>query len=159
MDRDGARGTDGNDGATGAKGDTGDGTRIVFRKSLSFELTARPDVRFNGSTFTFPGDTEEAWQTAPYTSKEVVGQDWALSGPDASNIDPKGIDIDTSVQPNVAYVVGGNGYVYTYETDGTYMSRWALVPANRTPQDIDVRGNLVRILDGETVSSQEGLCL
>ena len=161
---DGQRGLTGNPGADGAPGADGEGTRLIYRKSLSYELTTAPTVTFDGTNFTLPATDNNAWQLSWYISR--IQSHWVLAGsgnnaPDHASINPQDIDIDTSVQPNRVYVLDANdhgnavgGYVYIYDTDGAYINRWSLVQANNTAIDLDVRGSYVRVLDGRTVGSQ-----
>ena len=163
--QDGQRGLTGNRGTDGAPGADGDGSRLAFRKSLSYEITDKPRVEFDGSNFTFPDDTENAWSLTPYVSKEQGT--WSLAGtgnnaPDHANMQVESIVIDDSVQPNIVYVLDSDnhgdasvgGYVYRYRTDGTYMDRWSLDGANDTAIDLDVQGSYVRVLDGRIRGSQ-----
>ena len=165
--RDGVDGQDGQRGLTGDRGSdgqNGDGISIIYRKSLNYEITQRPSVTFDGTNFTLPTEDNNAWQLSPYVSR--VQGNWPLAGsgnnaPDHANIDPASIDIDTTVQPNVVYVLDSNnhgdtnvgGYVYRYRNDA-YIDRWPLAQANDTPIDIDVQGSVVRVLDGRTRGSQ-----
>ena len=161
----GIQGRQGDPGQTGPPGVNGSGSRLIYRKSLSYELTEAPIVTWDGTNFTLPTDDNNAWQLSPYISREQSR--WSLAGisndaPDASNITAQSIDIDTSVEPNIAYVLVSNnlgdasvgGYIYKYETNGDYMERWSLPAANNTAIDLDVRGSYVRVLDGRVVGSQ-----
>ena len=162
----GETGQDGNDGRDGTDGINGSSSQIIFRKSLSFELTDRPTVTFNGTSLSLPIDDNRAWSEQPYVSK-VQGH-WSLAGignnaPDHANINPESIEIDDGVQPNIIYVLDSNnhgdttvgGYVYKYSASGQYMSRFALHADNDTAIDLDVRGSYVRVLDGRTRGSQQ----
>ena len=162
---DGQRGLTGDRGSDGQPGADGSGSRLIYRKSLSYEITDAPEVTFDGTTFTLPTDDNNAWQLEPYVTR--IQGSWSLAGsgnnaPDHANITAQDIDIDTNVQPNVVYVLDANnhgdtnvgGYVYRYRTDGTYISRWSLVQGNSTAIDLDVQGSYVRVLDGRTRGSQ-----
>ena len=163
--QDGQRGLTGNRGTDGAPGTNGFTSRIIFRKSLSYELTTPPSVQFDGTNLDLPDDDMNAWSLEPYVSK--VQGFWSLAGsgnnaPDHANMRVESIAVDTSVQPNVVYVLDAfdhgitsiGGYVYRYRTDGMYLDRWALDQNNDTAIDLDVRGSYVRVLDGRTTGSQ-----
>ena len=161
----GQDGQDGQDGATGLQGIQGvagqdgtDGTNgtssiEIYRKTLAVELLEadRPTVTYDGSGLSnldLPDTDSDAWQRQPYSSR--INSNWDLH---ANNTSPQDIDIDTSVQPNVVYVLDDlpqgiyGGYVYRYSVTGTYIDRWGLNIGNDTAEALDVSGSVVRVLD------------
>ena len=153
---DGERGTDGDDGAdsiipgpigltgnNGAVGDNGLSSQIIYRKTTNLDLVAAPSAIYDGTSLGLPTTDNNSWQLQPYVSREFAS--WAL---DSRNTMPADVDVDTSIQPNVVYVLDTSGFVYRYSVNGSFMSRWALDAANDTPIDLDVTGDYVRVLDG-----------
>ena len=148
----GTNGTNGDDstvaGPAGDDGSNGSSSSYVYRKTVEPELTTAPALSYDGTTLTLPADDNSAWQTSPYISR--IYRNYDLQ---SQNNAPQDIDRDVVAEPNVDYVLDRGGYVYRYGADGTYLSRWQTYSTNTTPIDIDVQGNIVRVLDGAVQGS------